>query len=54
MAYGLSPVQLPHSRMDFTKLPLLLLYISGYSLCGQKGLRALRTLGKRIQALLCR
>ena len=38
MAYGLSRVQFPDSGMDFTKLPLLLLYIRSYSLGGQKGL----------------
>ena len=37
MAYSLSRVQLPNSGMDFSKLPLLLLYIRGYGLGGQKG-----------------
>lgn len=38
MPYGLSGVQFLDSGVDFTKLPLLLRYVRGYSLGGQKGL----------------
>lgn len=37
MAYCPSRVQFPDSRMDLTKLPLLLLHVRGYGLGSQKG-----------------
>jgi hypothetical protein len=54
MTYGLSRIQLRDSRLDFTELPLLLLYISGYGFGCQKGLGTFRAPGQRIQPLLRR